>query len=250
MNTIQTNRVDFDKCPPCQCGSNLPAQFVCRFRDSCSGLLMYCEDDSCADQHEHRIFTIASVLQLLNKKVSDFKELVKILKGKLVDKYQKYEPIIKFYSECQKNLIEEGQITKDGRKHLYLDKRIDQIDKLSKDVDAYLESIELLQLEYNLMEIMELMETKGKEYESEYEQVSTLSDLNDKLLQEIYPEAIALDYENEDLMNEFTQDNWNTFHKLKNYSIKKELNQKDKRIADLESKVQMILNKLSEQLGL
>ena len=59
------NRVDLEKCKPCDCGSNLPAQYVCLYQNGdkrCSGLKQYCEYEECSYQHDHRLSTILQVV--------------------------------------------------------------------------------------------------------------------------------------------------------------------------------------------
>ncbi|CDW80005.1 UNKNOWN [Stylonychia lemnae] len=243
---MNLNRVDINKCNPCLCGSNMPAQFVCRFKPSCSGLPMYCEEDDCSDQHNHQLCTIVTAMKQMNKKESDFKEQITQLKQRLVHNFTSYEPLIKFYSECQKILVKEESIV---RQHLFLDDRVAQVDTLSQDVEVYFQQLVVLQEEYDLDGMTQLIETQGEEYKKIYKELESLGEMNDKLLQEIYPEAIASDYENEKLMNEFQPQNWNTYHKLKHYALKKEINGKDERIRKLEQKVEEILQTIKDQVG-
>ena len=104
VSVVSPLKVDLDKCKPCDCGSNLPAQYVCLKRGACEGLKQFCSLEACSNQHDHRLAIIVNVLYGIALKELDFKEKVYILKNNIVDRYDDYQPLEEFLSESQKEL--------------------------------------------------------------------------------------------------------------------------------------------------
>ena len=134
------NRVDPEKCSPCSCGSNLPAQYVCTNRNTCSGLRQYCEYEDCSNQHDHRLRTIVNVMVEFQKKEKEFREKVNQLKLNIVDKFDDYMALVDFLSDSQTQLLKKrSDLTPEN--YIFLGQKSKQIEKLDAKVNQYLEQL-------------------------------------------------------------------------------------------------------------
>ncbi|CDW74604.1 UNKNOWN [Stylonychia lemnae] len=218
--------VEISKCKQCACGSKLAAQYVCLLPEKCNNQFLYCDDENCSSKHDHRMAKITSVMQHLKNQVGEFREKVSTLKSNLSDLFPTFEKLVKFYTASQKALSQKNS-PQDGKKYRYLDELVAKIDKLYNEVDSYSLSLDELQIEYKLEEMIKTVDVQGERLKEEFTEVATLAKMDEELLWNIYEEAISTDYVNQELMDKFSPSNWNTYHGLQIKALKSKLDKKE-----------------------
>ncbi|CDW85351.1 UNKNOWN [Stylonychia lemnae] len=230
--------VDYSKCKLCSCNSGYPAQYVCAFQDTCRGLPLYCEEENCSDQHNHKIQKITTAMQNILNEQWQFGENVSTYKTNFIDRSANYLPLINYYSVSQKELeIQNSPQENQEKKYQYLDQTITITSGLHTNVMKFINKLEDLQSEYKLEEMNQICKEEGSKLRQIYDQISTLGPMDEQLLWNIYEEPILSDYVNPELMSKFSPQNWNTYHGLKIKALKSKLEKQEQGFQEFKMQV-------------
>ncbi|CDW81666.1 UNKNOWN [Stylonychia lemnae] len=231
-------------CKDCPCGSGSKGYMVCLYRESCKGTLIYCDDEPCGDLHSHKFAIIGNVMASKIINANKLKEEWAQIEQRICGNYEQYEYLIKYYSNGMKTFNLKTLKNPQDQPFTTLDEANDIIDQFYKTSIDYVQKLEELSLECELEKMIQLEQDVGVLLLDQFNKVKSLGVLDPNLIWLYYQDLIAMDYDNLELKEDFTTDNWHVFHSLQDKSFKKALKESKAENFMLNEKIQKLVEKV------